>query len=472
MKHDVALIGLGVMGQSLARNIASRKFSTLVFNRTTATAETFIKEYGNKYLDYRTDLKTLVKNLKTPRKIIVMVNAGQPVDDVISHLLPLIDKGDVIIDAGNSNFGDSIRRAAELSKKGIEFIGMGVSGGEEGALRGPSIMPGCTARGWKLIKPIVEKIAAKDFKGKPCVTHVGSDGAGHYVKMVHNGIEYGVMQMMAEAYDLLRNVYGLSAPQIGKIFEKYNKGRLKSYLFEIAVPVLTRKDEFKKGYLLDYILDSAGQKGTGRWVAIDALERGVVLPTITESVYARSVSAFKADRVKLAKLFKKPKVKKPMPLATFTKLLEDALYAGMISSYAQGFELIRAAAKEQKWSINFAEVARIWEGGCIIRATLLNFLHKAFMSAKGKPVHLFEIKEVRKAMQTNLIALRKTVSVGAETGVPVPCLGVSLAYFESITSANLPANFLQGLRDFFGAHTYERVDKKCIFHTPWSNLKL
>jgi 6-phosphogluconate dehydrogenase len=471
-KYDIALIGLGVMGQSLARNIASRKFRVLTFNRHTEKAEKFIKEYGNTYLDYEKTVANLVKNLKTPRRIIIMVKAGDPVDQVIKSLLPHLSKGDIIVDAGNSLYTDSIRRTQELEKKGIHFVGMGVSGGEEGALRGPSIMPGGSAESWKALSPILKKIAAKDFKDSPCVTHIGTDGAGHYVKMVHNGIEYGVMQMMAEAYQVLRTVYGLRPDEIAGIFRKHNKGKLKSYLFEISVPVLERKDEFKKGYLIDHILDKAGQKGTGRWVAIDALRRGATLPTITLAVFARTVSSQKDQRVKLEKLYKKQKIKASIPLAKFTKLLEDALYAGMISSYAQGFELIALAAKEQNWKINFSEITRIWEGGCIIRADLLNFLHKAFMKAKGKAVHLFTIQEVRSALQKNLPAWREVVSFGAKTGISMPCLGSSLNYFEDITSGKLPANFIQGLRDYFGAHTYERTDKKGVFHTPWSNLKL
>ena len=471
-KYDIALIGLGVMGQSLARNIASRGFNTLVFNRTTEKAVKFIQEYGNDYLAYEKSLRSLVKNLKTPRKIIVMVNSGEPVDAVIKQLTPLLSKNDIIIDAGNSNYLNTIRRNEELSKKGLNFVGMGVSGGEEGALRGPSIMPGCTKSTWSKIKPILESIAAKDFSGQPTVTHIGTDGAGHYVKMIHNGIEYGVMQMMAEAYGMLKNIYGLSPDQISAIFKKYNRGKLKSYLFEIAVPILSRKDEFKKGNLIDHILDKAGQKGTGRWTGIDALNKGVALPTITMAVFARNISSYKDQRKKISKLYKKPKSKKPMKLDLFVKKLGDALYAGMISSYAQGFDLIDVAAKEYKWDINFAEVTRIWEGGCIIRAELLNFLHKAFKSKKSNNPHLFTIKSVQTALQKTLPAWRDINSIAMKNGIPAPALATSLTYFESMTSENLTANFIQGLRDFFGAHTYERIDKKGSFHTEWSNLDL
>lgn len=472
MKYDIALIGLGVMGQSLARNLASRKFSVLTFNRHSEKAKGFIKEYGNDYLDYRANLKTLVSELKSPRKIIMMVPAGEAVDEMITKLTPLLKRGDILIDGGNSHFPDTIRRTAALKKKGIQFVGMGVSGGEEGALRGPSIMPGCEMKAWKEIAPMLKKIAARDFNDKPCVTRVGTDGAGHYVKMVHNGIEYAVMQLMAEAYWMLKTLYGLSAEQIASVFERYNEGELRSYLFEISVPVLRQKDTFRKGPLVDYILDKAGQKGTGRWTSLDALNRGAVTPTLTEAVFARGVSSFKEERVQLAKKYKLAPPKSLMPLGEFTAELEDALYAGMISCYAQGFELIRTAAEEQGWKINFAEVARIWEGGCIIRADLLNVLHRAFESKKGKPIHLFAIKEIQQTLKADIPALREVVGFGFSKGVPIPGLATALSYFESMTSAQLSANFIQGLRDFFGAHRYERTDREGSFHTPWSNLEL
>ena len=459
------------MGQSLARNIAEKGFKVLGWDRHKEKSLAFLEEYPNKNLDYCPDFKCLSQRLKTPRKYLLMVPAGAPVDEVIKKLSPQLKKGDIIIDGGNSNYKETIRRSQALKKKGVEFVGMGVSGGEEGALRGPSIMPGGSAKNWKALSPILKKIAAKDFAGKPCVTHIGTDGAGHYVKMVHNGIEYGVMQMMAEAYQTLKEIYRLKPNEIAKIFAKYNKGKLKSYLFEIAIPVLEQKDEFRKGFLIDYILDKAGQKGTGRWVAIDALERGATLPTITQAVFARTLSSQKPQRVKLSTLYSKPQSKFSIPQAKFIRLLEDALYAGMISAYAQGFELMSIAAKEQNWKLNFAEIARIWEGGCIIRADLLNFLHRAFLKKKGKPVHLFEIREIRTALRRDLTAWRELVSHTTKMGVAMPALASSLNYFEDMTSERIPANFIQGLRDYFGAHTYERIDKKGIFHTPWSNLK-
>lgn len=471
-KYDIALLGLGVMGQSLARNIASRGVNTLTWNRHSETAQAFIKQYGNAHLDYRKDLKDICKELKSPRQIILMVPAGKPVDDMIKALKPHLKKGDTIVDAGNSLYKDTIRRSHELESEGFHFVGMGVSGGEEGALRGPSIMPGGSKESWKALSPILKKIAAKDFNGKPCVTHVGSDGAGHYVKMVHNGIEYGIMQMMAEAYQILRHTYKLKPLAIAKIFKKYGRGRLRSFLFDIAVPVLEQEDEFNKRQLIDFILDKAGQKGTGRWVALDALERGANLPTITMSVFARNISSQKEKRADLAKSYKIIRKKPSIPLEKFIKLLEGALYAGMISSYAQGFDLIRMAADEEGWKLNFAEITRIWEGGCIIRADMLAFLHKAFLENKSGKIHLLEMESIRKALKKDLNAWRRVVSLGIETGIAVHCLGSSLTYFDGMTTEKGSANMIQGLRDFFGAHTYERVDKKGTFHTPWSNLEI
>lgn len=467
--NDIALIGLGVMGQNLARNLASRKLKTIVYNRTTEKTKKFIDQFGHDCLLGTESLKDLVSKLKSPRKVILMVPAGNPVDEMIKKLTPLLDKEDIIIDGGNSNYHETIRRSDWLDSKGIYFMGMGVSGGEEGALNGPSLMPGGNKKTWAQMKSVLQKIAAKDFSGKPCVTHVGSDGAGHYVKMVHNGIEYAVMQLMAEAYHALKDLYGLSADEIADVFERYQKGVLKSYLFEISIPVLQKKDEFKKGNLINFILDKAGQKGTGRWTAIDALHHGVAIPSIVEAVNARNISAQKQKRVNLSKLYSRKKTKPEMDLKTFVKTLEKALYAGMISCYAQGFHLIDEAAQEYKWKINFAEVARIWQGGCIIRADLLEFLHAAFLS-KNKVLHLFEVDEVQKAMSKNLKSFRELVSIGIKNGIAMPSFATALSYFESMTSETVPANFIQGLRDFFGAHTYERIDRKGVFHTQWSNL--
>ncbi len=472
MKYDIALIGLGVMGQNLARNMASKGIKVIGWDRHEEKSQAFIQKYGNENLAYCEDFKTLSQELTTPRKYLMLVPAGEPVDEVIQNLRPFLEKGDIVIDAGNSNYRDTLRRTQELEKEGLNFVGMGVSGGEEGALRGPSLMPGGSPESWEALKPLLEKIAAKDFSGNPCVSYMGADGAGHYVKMVHNGIEYGVMQMIAEAYSLLKNLYQLTPPELAKIFKKFSEGKLRSFLFDISVPILERKDDFNEGFLIDYILDKAGQKGTGGWVAIDAIERGISLPTITMAVFARNISSEKEKRTSLSKQFDKSTAKTKPDLESLLPDLEQALYAGMISSYAQGFELMAQAGKDQKWALNFAEITRIWEGGCIIRADLLNFLHQAFASADGKVVHLFSIPDVQKALQENLKAWRSIVSLNFEQGLPTPSLATSLTYFEEVTRDPLSANFIQALRDYFGAHTYERTDREGTFHTPWSNLNL
>lgn len=375
------------------------------------------------------------------------------------------------MDGGNSHYKDTIRRTQELEKQGLHFVGMGISGGEEGALHGPSLMPGGSAEAWEIMASVLEKMAAKDFSGKPCVTHVGSGGAGHYVKMLHNGIEYAVMQMMAEAYDLLKSCYELSPPQIADIFGRYQKGKLKSFLFEIAIPVLRQRDDLaESGYLIDRILDAAGQKGTGSWSAIDALERGGILSGVTAAVQARSLSARKTERLELHDAFDST-VKQPnIELKNFIPLLEDALYAGMICAYAEGLDLIAIAAKEQKWNVDLAEITRIWQGGCIIRADLLKQLHEALLKSQDESEHLFALPSMQALLKNHIPALRFATSVGLAAGLPLPAMSASLNYFTSMTRDVLPANFIQGLRDYFGAHTYQRVDREGVFHTNWGDL--
>lgn len=468
-KADIGLIGLAVMGANLARNIANKGFQTVVYNRTTETMKTYIKEFGMEKLTGVETIEEFVESISAPRKIIIMVKAGGPVDAVINQLVPLLDEGDMIIDCGNSNYRDTMRRSEELKEKNLQFVGCGVSGGEEGALNGPSLMPGGSPESWEYLKPIWEAIAAKDFDGSPCVTHVGEGAAGHYVKMVHNGIEYAVMQMIAEAYDLLKRIYQLSPDDIADIFAEYNKGRLESFLFEIVQPVLRKKDDQTDGYLIDMILDKAGQKGTGKWTAIDALDRGVGLSSISEAVFARVNSSFKKQRSELSGFFPKEFGSPEIEKEVFIKKLEEALYAGMLSAYAQGLELIKLSAAENKWEVNLSEISRIWEGGCIIRAKILKFLTDTFKSSgKGNP-HLFELTEIQEALQIALPAWRELVSLSIQSAIPTPCLSSALQYVDASTTERLPANLIQGLRDFFGAHTYERIDQEGSFHTDWLN---
>jgi len=468
MKNNIAIIGLGVMGQNLARNLANHDYKVIVFNRSPEKAETFIETFGSEDLSYEKTLEALVNSLERPRKLLLMVKAGPAVDTVIQQLLPHLEPGDIIIDGGNSNFKDSIRREKELKTKDMHFVGMGVSGGEEGALNGPSLMPGGSSDSWKALQAILEKIAAQDFDGNPCVTHVGENGAGHYVKMVHNGIEYGVMQLIAEAYQLLRQSYHLNSKEIANVFKGLGEGKLKSYLFDIAVPVLEKEDEFKTcNSLVECIVDQAGQKGTGRWTAIDALERGVSLPTITIAVFARNISAKKELRIELSEENPKHETTPRIELSEFVKILEKSLYAGMISCYAQGFELMKTAAKEEGWDLNFAEIARIWQGGCIIRADLLKVLHHAFQKAEGERPHLFSIPDIQTLLKSSHKAWHTVIRLAIEHDVSVPALSSSLMYFEDLTTATLPANFIQGLRDYFGAHTYQRTDREGVFHTEW-----
>lgn len=466
---DFGLLGLGVMGANLARNVASRNFKVSVFNRSFDKTEEFITEFGSENLVGEKTLASFVNSIKRPRKIMIMVKAGQAVDEVIKSLQPLLEKGDIIIDGGNSNYLDTRRRFVELKKVGLNFMGCGVSGGEDGALNGPSLMPGGNKESWNRTRKIFEAIAAKDFSGFPCVTFVGEGGAGHFVKMVHNGIEYAVMQILADTYSVYRDAYGLPANKIGDIFSKMNKGKLNSFLFEIAGVVLQKKDETDgKIFLVDRVLDLAGSKGTGKWTSEDSLNRGVSLPTITQAVFERYASTKKNERVVLQKKYPS-RVKTPMGLVKFNSLIEDALFAAIISSYAQGFELIKEAAREEKWKIDLAEVARIWQGGCIVRAKFLETLHTAYEKNKDDDVHMFALPQVVKILKPSLPALRELVSATAMSGVSTPCLSSALYYFESASRARSSANLIQAMRDYFGAHTYERTDRKGVFHSSWHN---
>lgn len=472
---DVGLIGLAVMGGNLARNIASKQYNVVVYNRTAQVTQGFIQQYGSNNLTAAYTLEELVASLKRPRQIIIMVKAGEPVDAVINQLLPLLEPEDMMIDCGNSFFRDTIRRTAILAEKNIYFVGCGVSGGEEGALHGPSIMPGGDGKAYKCIEPIFSAIAAKDFSGNPCVSHIGQDGAGHYIKMIHNAIEYGMMQIMAEAYEIFRSMYGLQADKISAIFAQLNKGKLNSYLFEITVEMLKKKDEFvADDFAINYILDRAEQKGTGKWTVQDALDRGVPLPTLTEAVFARAISAPLKLRVQMNAQYSSNNDTFAPARADLTltqekiQTIEQALYAAMITCYAQGFDLIHVAAREQNWQINLAEISRIWQGGCIIRARLLSDFQAAFIQTQFQDVHLYQIPFIQDSMQKAIPELRQLVAESTQQSIPIPCLSSALNYFDSITRAKLSANFIQGLRDFFGAHTYERIDREGKFHTKWN----
>lgn len=462
---DVGLIGLGTMGQNLAHNITNHGFSITVYNRTGEKTKQFVASYGNDTLQGEIDLSRFVASLKRPRKIIILVSAGAPVDSVIEELLPRIDNGDIIIDCGNSHYRDTMRRFNYLKENDTEFIGCGVSGGEEGALHGPSFMPGGSQGAWEKVKPVFEATAAKDFSDRPCVSYIGNTGAGHYVKMVHNGIEYGVMELMAEVYDLFRSLYGLKAPQIADIFASFGRGKLRSYLFDISVPVLRRKDDLSHGYLIDHILDVAGQKGTGGWTTIDAIERNIPVPTIAEAVFARAISSQDGIRRRTRNMTTK-KTKPRISLKKFIPVAKNALFGALLVTYAQGYHLISAAGKTEQWSIDLGELSRIWQGGCIIRADMLRLFHNIYSKQKESH-HLFTIPHIQSHLATNLPALRGVILTATAAHVPTPALAASYAYTVSMSAHHLPANFIQGLRDFFGAHTYQRTDRDGTFHTSW-----
>ncbi len=462
---EIGLIGLAVMGQNLARNI-SRNFRISVYNRTCSVTQTFARQYGHANLLAFEHLSDFIHSLKKPRKVAIMVKAGEAVDKVIATLLPLLDADDVIIDFGNSNYIDTIRREKELQQQNIHFFGCGVSGGEEGALHGPSLMPGGKQSIYKRLQPILQAIAARDFHQQPCVSYMGENGAGHFVKMVHNGIEYGVMQMMAEAYELLSRGMQLPADQISDIFNRFNQGKLHSYLFEIAVPILAKKDPLSDDFLINRVVDAAGQKGTGRWTAIESLRLGTPLSVITEAVYARVISADRSQRQRLAKLYQKKQPNVEVPLQSLIPQLENSLYAAILISYAQGFRMFELAEQEHNWHLNFPEIARIWQGGCIIRADILETLERAFRQGENKS--LLEINEIVQVLGENIDDLRAIVSLATAHGIALFSLSTALASFEAMTNERTSANLLQGLRDSFGAHTFLRTDQEGTFHADWS----
>lgn len=463
---DIGVLGLAVMGANLARNAARKGFGVAVYNRHKGRTDDLIRDYGSegRFLPADT-LEGFVASIAKPRAIIIMVKAGAPVDAVIDEIVPFLDAGDILIDGGNSQHTDTARRYRSLTEKGIRFVGMGVSGGEEGALLGPSMMPGGDREAYQRIEPIVTKMAAQ-VDGAPCCTFIGPDGSGHYVKMVHNGIEYADMQLIAEAYDLLKTLYGLDAAAIAEIFAEWQGGDLDSYLVEITAEVLRKRDG-TGGALVDSILDEAEQKGTGRWTAQSALELGVPLTAITEAVFARALSGRRALRVEAEAAWPLPAIAAHKPEKAEIDAVRDALYAAKIVAYAQGFEQMAIASEQFGWDLEMGEIATIWRGGCIIRARLLQRIREAYAGNASVP-HLMLEPSFRDAVAKAEPNWRKVVGLAVANGVPVPAFTSALAYADGLRRARGPANLLQGLRDFFGAHTYRRLDKPGSFHTRWA----
>ncbi|WCK55224.1 NADP-dependent phosphogluconate dehydrogenase [Aneurinibacillus sp. Ricciae_BoGa-3] len=465
--QQIGVIGLAVMGRNLALNIESRGYSVSVYNRSSEKTEEFLKtEAEGKNFVGTYSIEEFVNSLEKPRKILLMVKAGAPTDATIESLKPFLEEGDILIDGGNTFFQDTIRRNKELEAAGIHFIGTGVSGGEEGALKGPSIMPGGQKEAYELVEPILKAISAK-VNGDPCCTYIGPNGAGHYVKMVHNGIEYGDMQLISEAYFIMKHVLGLDANELHEVFAEWNKGELDSYLIEITADIFTKVDEETGKPLVDVILDTAGQKGTGKWTSQSALDLGVPLPIITESVFARFISAMKEERVKASKLLKGPETKGfDGSKEEIIEAVRKALYMSKICSYAQGFAQMRAASEEYEWNLRYGDIAMIFRGGCIIRAQFLQKIKDAYDRDHGLANLLLDpyFKEIAESYQS---ALREVLGIAIQRGIPVPSFSSALAYYDSYRTETLPANLLQAQRDYFGAHTYQRVDKEGIFHTEW-----
>ncbi|MDK2801704.1 MAG: 6-phosphogluconate dehydrogenase [Clostridiales bacterium] len=467
-KSDIGLIGLAVMGQNLVLNMESKGYVISVYNRSAEKTKGFIegpaKDKENIQPFYNLD--DFCESLKKPRKIMLMVQAGNPVDKVIEALLPLLEEGDVIVDGGNSFYKDTIRRSKALESKGIHFLGTGVSGGEEGALKGPSIMPGGSKQAWTLLEKILTDISAKVEDNVPCCDYIGSDGAGHYVKMTHNGIEYGDMQLISEAYYLMKELLGMSAKEIQKVFMQWNEGELNSYLIEITADILGKTDTSTGKPMVDVILDRAGQKGTGKWTSQEALDLGVSAPTIAEAVFARCITAIKDERVRASKVLKGPNKAFDGNREEFIEHIRKALYASKICSYAQGFDLLKNASEEYGWELNLGSIALLWRGGCIIRAQFLNRIKEAYDRNKDLSNLLLDpyFKEI---MLEGQESLREVVALAALSGISVPCFSSALAYYDAYRSENLWANMIQAQRDYFGAHTYERIDKEGYFHTDW-----
>ncbi len=467
-KQQVGVIGMAVMGKNLALNIESRGYSVSIYNRTSSKTEGVIEENPDKNLVATYELEEFVQSLETPRKILLMVQAGKGTDTVIQQLLPHLDKGDILIDGGNTYYRDTIRRSKELEDSGINFIGTGVSGGEEGALLGPAIMPGGQKEAYDLVAPILEKIAAKaPADNEPCVTYIGPNGSGHYVKMVHNGIEYGDMQLIAESYHLLKDVVGLSNQEMADVFREWNEGELDSFLIEITADALTKKDPQTGADLVDVILDRAGNKGTGKWTSQSALDLGLPLPLITESVFARYISAMKDERVAASKVLPQPeKAEFTGDKKEIIGKIREALYFSKIMSYAQGFAQMGMASKEYDWNLQYGEIAKIFRAGCIIRARFLQKITEAY--ERNPELKNLVLDEYFLDITSNYQqSVRDLVGMAVQAGVPIPAFSSAIAYYDSYRSERLPANIVQAQRDYFGAHTYERTDQEGSFHFDW-----
>jgi len=464
---QIGVVGLGVMGKNLALNMVSKGYSVATYDAWEEVVDTFNQtETKNKKISATSHINEFVNSLEKPRRILLMVKAGDVTDDTIASLIPYLEQGDIIIDGGNSFYQDTVRRNKELNEKGINFIGAGVSGGEEGALNGPSLMPGGQKEAYELVAPIFKDIAAK-VDGEACTTYIGPDGAGHYVKMVHNGIEYGDMQLICESYFLLKNILGLGAEELHEVFADWNKGELDSYLIEITADIFKKYDDETGQPMVDVILDRAGQKGTGKWTSQSSLDLGVPLPIITESVFARFLSAMKEERVEASKVLSGPAVKPYEGDKTaLIEAVRKALYMSKICSYAQGFAQMRAASEENNWDLQYGDIAMIFRGGCIIRARFLQSIKEAYDRSLQLTNLLLDpyFKEIVENYQS---ALREVIALAVTTGIPVPCFSAALSYYDSYRTERLPANLLQAQRDYFGAHTYERVDKAGSFHTEW-----
>jgi 6-phosphogluconate dehydrogenase len=469
MDADIGLVGLAVMGQNLVLNMESKGYTVAVYNRTAERTREFMEQRASgKKIAAAYRVEELLGKLKKPRAVMIMVKAGKAVDAVIGQLEPHLDKGDILIDGGNSFFQDTIRRTRELEEKGLRYIGTGVSGGEEGALHGPSIMPGGTQEAYDRVGEIFLDISAK-VDGEPCCTYIGADGAGHYVKMVHNGIEYGDMQLIGEAYMLMKDALGMSHEEMHRTFAEWNEGELGSYLIEITADILSKKDPETGEPLVEMILDKAGQKGTGKWTSQSALDLGISTPTVAEAVFARCISAIKEERVEASSILSGPKIGFKGDKQEFIESMRQALYASKICSYAQGFSLMQSAAEEYDWDLKLGEIAMIWRGGCIIRAKFLGKIKEAY-DREPSLRNLLRDSYFSDIVQNNQDRWRQVVSRAIEMGVPVPGFSSAITYYDAYRRKRLWANMVQAQRDYFGAHTYQRVDKEGSFHTEWTKI--